>query len=343
MKNPVYFTPDMMIVADSFGVYHRPMCTTFLETSSLRLMFPQAEYRYKTTFDDNIAVQRAAEAGDEKNLRLLLETMFVPIGRSAVELGWTLARRSPLHPPTLNVYQADLLSDAHRSLSRPLADPERKNLRLLKERRLSQVFFQCGVSLQLKSSSEVLCLTCPADAVRLLFVCFPQAVIDRLYDSIWSTAMEIARIASDSEYLQLHIQKNHESKVMCCIQDYVHACFKPKLPVFSVGYDMVRPIIMGGQWNGRQVHSCFEDGILDLLDENESFLELTVVCKRQGGYIEEIDFDLAGAEHRVESGFFQGMNSENTVLGVLEGNVLELARAMAAEQRKRDELCGVGS
>ena len=343
MKNPVYFTPDRMIVADSSGVYHCPLSTTLHETSNLRLVFPQAEYQYKTTLDDNIAVQHAAEAGDEKNLRMLLDSMFVPIGRSAVELGWTLAQRGPLHPPTLNVFQADLLSDAHRSLSRPLADPERKTLRFLRERRLSQDFFQCGVSLQLGSSSEVLCLTRPADAAKLLFRCFPQAVIDRLHESIWSTATEIARIASDSEYSQVHIQKTHESKVMCALQQYVRACFKPRLPVFSVGYDMVRPIIIGGQWNGRRVYSCFDDGIIDVLDENESFLELTVICNRKSGYIEEIEFDLADAEHKVESGSFPGMSSENTVLGVLEGDVLEKGKVMAAEQRQRLALCDVGS
>ena len=93
----------------------------------------------------------------------------------------------------------------------------------------------------------------PCDVARFLVCFYPQTAIDRLFDPIDATAREIALIASDSEYMQLRMGKSEKSRMIGPINNNAGAYFKPKYPVFALGYEMLSPIIHSGMWRGQYV------------------------------------------------------------------------------------------
>ena len=337
VRNHIDFNADMMIVADSSGLYHRPLGTVLTDPSPLRLVFRQAEYRYKASLDDHIAVREAAAAGDEKNLRMLLDSMFASIGMPVGAEGWTLVQYQPavLLTPTQSI---DLVWDFRRASGTPPADPQRKLLRHLRERKLSQVFFQSGVKACLGLGSKELLMTEPPDVAKFICWANPSTPTNRLFDPIDAVAREIARIASDSEYKQVHIGDKDLNKLARAIDDYVRACFKPKFPVFAVSYEMLAPIIQGGMWSGEAVRGALE--IAEFFDKPvdvESLLELTVICNKSTGHISGVMLEMPGGEEIAECSFPAMPAVGDIVIGVLEGDVLEKAQAMIAFHRRKLE------
>ena len=107
-----------------------------------------------------------------------------------------------------------------------------------------------------------------------------------------------------------------------------------------MNYQILKPIIYGGNWKGAEVHSCFDDDSLDLLVCDERLLELTLVCDKKSGHVKWIEFDLAEAERYAEGNAYSEPSAQNMVLGFLEGDVLQEAKAMVASQRRRMSFSG---
>lgn len=334
IANVIEFNSQLEIVADKAGIYHRPAGTTITDPTQLRLIFPRAKYRYKPTFEHQVAVSQAAAEGNELNLRALLGNTYVPINRAEWEPGWMLVHHRPSDLALTDLEDFDPPLDLDCEFSRPLADPRRKILRDLKGRRLSQVFFDEGVRFN-SASFKNHCMTQTCDVIKLLGSLYPPSFVDWLFDPIHVIASEIATIALDSEYKKICIEDKDEDCILRSIDNYMRACITPKFPVFAMSYQILKPIIYGGNWKGADVQSCFDDDSLDLLVCDESLLELTLVCDKKSGHVEWIEFDLAEAERYAEGGVYPEWSPQSMVLGFLEGDVLQEAKAMVASQLRR--------
>lgn len=87
MTNHITFDPLFDIVADHRGVYTVPSGCTPHHPDVTRLVFRNADFQFKLSREDQLAVACAADEGDIRSLRQLVARMFTRIGR-ATESGW---------------------------------------------------------------------------------------------------------------------------------------------------------------------------------------------------------------------------------------------------------------
>ena len=87
MTNHITFDTTSDIVADKCGVYTVPSGCTPHHPDETRLVFRNADFKFRIDQKDESLVKCAAGDGDMSQLRRLVERLFTPTGRAS-ECGW---------------------------------------------------------------------------------------------------------------------------------------------------------------------------------------------------------------------------------------------------------------